>query len=119
MKKLIVPFLVALLPAYASALTPPGSTAESQVSGSVAAVAGRTQKVFSKMGISQTASKMEKSGDEQKLEGKKGDLEVVVELEKVEKAQDQTKVEVVAKQGTLKWNNDYAKKVLENIVASG
>ena len=119
MKKLIVPFVIALLPAYASALTPPGSTAESQVSGSVANVSGRTRTVFSKMGISPSAASVEKSGAEQTLQGKKGDLEVEVKLEKVEKAQNQTKVEVVAKQGTLKWNNDYAKKVLENIVAAG
>jgi hypothetical protein len=119
MKKLIVPILMALLPAYASALTPPGSTAEAQVNGSVAKVRGRTQAVFSKMGIHPSASSVEKSGDEQMLQGKKGDLDVEVKLEKVEQAQNQTKVQVTAKQGTLKWNNDYARKVLENIVATG
>jgi hypothetical protein len=108
-----------LLPAYANAITPPGSTAEAQVNGSVAKVRDRTKVVFSKMGIHPSASSVEKSGAEQMLQGKKGDLDVEVKLEKVEQAQNQTKVEVVAKQNAVKWNNDYAKKVLENIIASG
>ncbi len=120
MKKLVVPLLLmVLLPAGANALTPPGSTAEAQVNGSVASVGSRARAVFGKMGISPSASSVENSGSEQTLKGRNGDLEVEVKLEKAEQAHNQTKVEVVAKQGTMKWNNDYAKKVLENIIASG
>jgi hypothetical protein len=118
-KKLLMSFVMILLPVYASALTPPGSTAEAQVSGSVAKVKDRTQVVFDKMEIDSSASSVEKSGAEQTLQGKKGDLDVEVKLEKVEQAQNQTKVQVTAKQGTVKWNNDFAEKVLDNIVAAG
>jgi hypothetical protein len=118
-KKLLMSFVMILLPVYASALTPPGSTAEAQVNGSVAMVKDRTQMVFDKMEIDSSASSVEKSGAEQTLQGKKGDLDIEVKLEKVEQAQNQTKVQVTAKQGTVKWNNDFAEKVLDNIVAAG
>jgi hypothetical protein len=119
MKKLIVPLLAALLSVYASAITPPGSTAEGQVKGSVAEASVHTSDVFKKMGIQPTGSKVESSGVEQTLEGKKGDLNVWVKLEKVKEAQNQTKVEVTAKkEGALTWNNDFAKSVLEHIIAT-
>lgn len=119
MMKLVMPLLVALLPVTASGVTPPGSTAEAQVNGSVADVAAHTQAVFKKMGISPTGSSVEESGGKQKLEGRRGDLNVEVDLGKVEKVPHQTMVEVTAKKaGALTWNNDYAKKVLENIIAT-
>jgi hypothetical protein len=94
-----------------------GPGADSQVRGSVSDVNHHAQDVFKKLGIQATGSSMKNSGTEQTLTGKKGDLNVEVKMDQA--GANQTHVQVVAKEGSLKWNKDYAKNVLAHIIEIG
>jgi hypothetical protein len=90
---------------------------DSDVKGSISDVNGHTKDVFKQLGIATTASGTGSSGVEQTLEGKKGDMDVQVEMKQT--SENQTHVGVLVKQGTLKWNKDYAQNVLSKIVQAG
>ncbi|HXE57965.1 MAG TPA: hypothetical protein VNK43_08185 [Gemmatimonadales bacterium] len=88
--------------------------AESLVRGSTDEVVARTRTAFSQLGIEETGYEKDEGGDEQELRGTKGDLEITVGLER--EGPTTTRVEVVAKRGTVQWDKDYAKDVLSRIV---
>ncbi len=91
--------------------------AKSDVKDSVSHVDERTAKIFREKGIHQTGSEVAKSGDERTLKGKQGDRDITVEMKRT--APDVTHVEVIAKSGTVKWDKDYAKELLQSIVQTG
>ncbi len=68
--------------------------AESLVDTSVDQAAGRAQAVMSEEGIAPDASSVEKGGDRREFKGKKGDLDVTIELER--KSPTRTRVESAA-----------------------
>jgi hypothetical protein len=88
--------------------------AESLVQGSVAEVSGRAQSVLSDEGIVPDASSSENGGDKRELKGKKGDLDVTVEMER--KDPSTTRVEVTARKNLAEWDKDYAQQLLSKIV---
>ncbi|MGZ8398916.1 MAG: DUF3568 family protein [Gemmatimonadales bacterium] len=88
--------------------------AESLVDNSIDQVAGRAQAVMSEEGIVADASSSEKGGDKREFKGKKGDLDVTIELER--KSSATTRVEVTARKNLAEWDKEYAQQVLSKIV---
>jgi len=88
--------------------------AESVVQGSVDEIAGRAEAVMGEMGIVKEGESTENQGDEQVLKGKKGDLDVTIEIER--ESESTAKVEVTARENLAEWDKDYAKEVLSRIV---
>lgn len=88
--------------------------AESMVDGSVAQVATRAQAVMAEEGIVPDASSSEDGGDKREFKGKKGDLDVTIEVEG--KGAKTTRVEVTARKNMAEWDKDYAQQVLSKIV---
>jgi hypothetical protein len=89
--------------------------AESMVEGSIDNVADRTRAVLSEEGIALDESNFEEGGDKREFKGKKGDLDVTVELER--KGANTTRVEVSARENLAEWDKDYAQQLLSKIVA--
>ena len=87
---------------------------ESLVSGSIDQVAGRVPLVMQQMGITQTGSSTEDSGAKREFKGKRGDLDITVQLERQDSAT--TKAEVSARKNLAEWDKDYARQVMEQIV---
>ncbi len=87
---------------------------ESVVKGSPDAIATRARTVFQEMGIAEDAASTEESGAKRELKGKKGDLDVTVQMEQQDSAT--TKVEVYARKNLAEWDKDYARDVLGRIV---
>ena len=88
--------------------------AESLVDNSIDQVAGRAQAVMSEEGIVADASSSEKGGDKREFKGKKGDLDVTIELER--KSSATTRVEVTARKNLAEWDKEYAQQLLSRIV---
>jgi hypothetical protein len=88
--------------------------AESLVQGSVAQVSGQAQSVMNEEGIVPDASSSENGGDKRELKGKKGDLDVTIEMER--KDPSTTRVEVTARKNLAEWDKDYAQQLLSKIV---
>jgi hypothetical protein len=91
--------------------------AESLVEGSVDQVAGRAEAVMSEMGIVKEGESTENQGDKQVLKGKKGDLDVTIDIDR--ESPTTAKVEVTAQKNLAEWDKDYAKEVLNRIVQKG
>jgi hypothetical protein len=91
--------------------------AESLVEGSVDQVAGRAEAVMNEMGIVKEGESTEDQGDKQVLKGKKGDLDVTIEVRR--ESESTAKVEVTARENLAEWDKDYAKEVLNRIVQEG
>jgi hypothetical protein len=91
--------------------------AESVVQGSVDQVAARAEAVMSEMGIVKEGESTEDQGDKQVLKGKKGDLDVTIEVRR--ESPTTAKVEVTARENVAEWDKDYAKEVLNRIVQKG
>ena len=91
--------------------------AESVVEGSVADVAGRAKAVMGEMGIVQEGESTEDQGDKQVLQGKQGDLDVTIDINR--ESPTTAKVEVTARKNLAEWDKDYAKQVLGRIVEKG
>ncbi len=87
--------------------------AKGELKGDTSKVNQEAQKVFKDMGIKQTATSTESSGQERTLDGKTGTMKVSVEMK--QQPSGTTQVEVIAREGTVKWNKDYAKDVLAKI----
>lgn len=87
---------------------------ESDVKGSIADVGTHTQNVFKELGIQQSGVNSENFGAKQTFQGKKGNMDVVVQLTR--SSNDQTHAIVTAKQGTLSWNKDFAQQILSKII---
>lgn len=91
--------------------------AESVIEGSVDEVAGRAEAVMGEMGIVKEGESTEKQGDQQVLKGKKGDLDVTIDIKR--ESPSTAKVEVTARKNLAEWDKDYAKDVLNRIVEKG
>jgi hypothetical protein len=84
------------------------------VEGSVDGVFARAQTVFSDMGITETSQ--DNDGDERELQGRAGnDLEVTVDIER--ESASTVSVSVYAQRNTVNWDREYARSVLERIIA--
>jgi hypothetical protein len=88
--------------------------AGSVVDGSVENVDRRVRAVFANEGIPVSGSQMENSGAKREIQGKKGDLDVSVTMER--QSDQNTKVEVSARKNLAVWDQDYAKELLGKIV---
>jgi hypothetical protein len=86
----------------------------SVVNGSVDDVAARTRSAMDAEGITITETKTEAEGDKRSLKGKKGDLDITVELER--QSPTTTKAEVTARKNVAEWDKDYARRLLDRIV---
>jgi hypothetical protein len=91
--------------------------AESVVEGSVDQIAGRAESVMGEMAIVKEGESTEDQGDKQVLRGKKGDLDITIEIER--ESENTAKVEVTARENLAEWDKDYAKEVLSRIVEKG
>jgi uncharacterized cupredoxin-like copper-binding protein len=90
--------------------------AESQVNMSVDAVAKRVPEAFRSFNIEPIASSAEQRGDKRTYEGKRGDLDVTVNIER--QSDSISKVEVTARENLAEWDKDFAREVLAKITAS-
>lgn len=88
--------------------------AESLVEGSIDQIGTRARAVMNAEGIVPDASSTEDGGDKRELKGKKGDLDVTIQME--QKSDKTTRVEVAARKNLAEWDKDYAQKVLQRIV---
>jgi uncharacterized protein DUF3568 len=89
--------------------------AESLVNSPIDQVATRAQAVMSEESIVPDASSSEQAGTKRELKGKKGDLDVTIEME--QKDSKTTRVEVTARKNLAEWDKDYAQQLLSRIVA--
>ncbi|MGH7509566.1 MAG: DUF3568 family protein [bacterium] len=88
--------------------------AESMVEGSIDDVSARTRSVLNEEGIVLEESNFEQGGDRREFKGKKGDLDVTVELER--EGSNTTRVEVSARENLAEWDKEYAQQLLSRIV---
>jgi hypothetical protein len=91
--------------------------AESLVESSVDQVAARAQAVMSEEGIVSNASNSEVGGNNREFKGKKGDLDVTIQLER--KSGSTTRVEVTARKNLAEWDKEYAQQLLSRIIEKG
>ncbi len=91
--------------------------AESVVEGSVDQLAARAESVMEDMEIAKDAESTEQGGDKRELKGKRGDLDVTIELER--QSPTTTKVEVTARENLAEWDKEYAEQILRRIVEQG
>jgi hypothetical protein len=91
--------------------------AESLVESSVDQVASRARAVMAAEAIVPDASSTKEGGDKQQLKGKKGDLDVTIDIER--KDPNTTRIEVTARKNLAEWDKDYAQQVLGKIVQKG
>jgi hypothetical protein len=91
--------------------------AESLVESSVDQVATRAQAVMSEEGIVPDASSSESGGNKREFKGKKGDLDVTIQLER--ESGSTTRVEVTARKNLAEWDKEYAQQLLTRIVEKG
>ncbi len=91
--------------------------AEAVVEGSVADVAQRAQSVMGEMAIVKEDESTEDQGAKHVLKGKKGDLDVSIEINR--ETDKTAKVEVTARENLAEWDKDFAKDVLNRIVERG
>jgi hypothetical protein len=88
--------------------------AKAQVKGSTQEVEADSRKVLSEQAVQITDEKIENSGAHRELQGKKGDLDVTVTIDrKDDKTSD---VEVSARRSAVTWDKDYARSLLSSIV---
>lgn len=91
--------------------------AESVVQGSVDQVAARAQTVMNQLQIVKSGESTEDGGDRRELKGKKGDLDVTIQLQR--ESPTTTKVEVTARENLAEWDKEYAERILRQIVEQG
>jgi hypothetical protein len=90
---------------------------ESLVAAPVDQVAANAEAVMSEMDIVKNGESTENEGDKHVLKGKQGDLDVTIDIER--ESDSTSKVEVTARENVAEWDKDYAKEVLNRIVAKG
>jgi hypothetical protein len=88
--------------------------AKGVVNGTVTDVVARARVVLEQNGVEVNATRSEQKGDQQELEGKKGDLDIKVTLEK--ESATTTRAEVSARKNLVTWDKDYARELLDKIV---
>lgn len=87
--------------------------AKSDVKGDPQRINQKAEQVFSDLSIRTTGTQSKENG-ERELTGKAGDKDITVQMTPA--GNGTTHVEVIAKEGTVKWNKDYAKDLLSKIV---
>ena len=87
----------------------------SKVEGSPAQVFQRSQAVFRDLGITETGHEMGETGTEHELKGRRGDLEITVDMHR--ENDTLTSVDVYAQKSAVEFDRDYARQVLEAIIA--
>lgn len=98
--------------AGAIAYTERGASAET-VAG-VEAVASATEAVFIDLDLTVTGREMEEAGREIELEGRRGDMQVEVHID--HEGDDLTHIDVIAREGTLGYDRDFARDILARIL---
>ena len=90
---------------------------ESLVAAPVDRASAATEQAFQQLGIRQTKTAVEKQEgqDKREIDGAATDREVAVTLTSA--AQGSTRVQVVAKKSAVTWDKDFARSILEKIVA--
>jgi len=88
--------------------------AESLIDGPIDQVATWARTAMNEEGIVPDASSTENGGENREFKGKKGDLDVTIQMER--KSDKTTRVEVSARKNLAEWDKDYAQKVLQRIV---
>jgi hypothetical protein len=88
--------------------------AESLVNGPIDQVAASAKSAMSEMNIVQDAQSSENQGAKREFKGKKGDLDVTVQLES--KDAKTTKVEATARKNLAEWDKDFAQALVRRIV---
>ncbi len=88
--------------------------AESMVEGSVDDVSSRARAVLNEEGIVIDETSMESGGDEREFKGKKGDLDVTIDLRR--ESSNTTRVEVAARENLAEWDKEYAQQLLSRII---
>ena len=91
--------------------------AEAVIEGSVEDVATRAEAVMGEMGIVKEGESTEDQGAKHVLKGKKGDLDVNIDIKR--ETDKTSKVEVTARENLAEWDKDYAKDVVNRIVEKG
>jgi hypothetical protein len=91
--------------------------AEAVIEGSVADVATRAESVMGELGIVKEGESTEDQGAKRVLKGKKGDLDVNIDIR--QETDKTSKVEVTARENLAEWDKDYAKDVVNRIVEKG
>ncbi|MFL5448755.1 MAG: hypothetical protein ACJ8AP_13850 [Gemmatimonadales bacterium] len=91
--------------------------AESLIDGPIDQIATRARTVMNEEGIVPDASSTENGGQNREFKGKKGDLDVTIQME--QKSDKTTRVEVTARKNLAEWDKDYAQQVLQRIVQKG
>ena len=89
---------------------------KSVVKGSVPNLASRTRVVMAQMDIPLSATKSEKEGTKREFQGTSGNLDVTVTLERNDG--QTTTVEVDARRNLVSWDKDFAKSLLDRIIAT-
>lgn len=91
--------------------------AESVVPAGIERALAATRRALAQLGVRETGSKVEDEGREREVSGRAGrrDVDVTVKL-KAERP-GYTRVEVVARKSAVTWDKDFARTVLEKIVA--
>lgn len=88
--------------------------AESLVDNSIDQVASDARAVMDDEAIVPDASNVKEGGEEREFKGKKGDLDVTIQME--QKSENTTRVEVTARKNVAEWDKDYAQQLLRKIV---
>ena len=88
--------------------------AESLIDGPIDQVATRARTAMNEEGIVPDSSSTENGGQNREFKGKKGDLDVTIQME--QKSDKTTRVEVTARKNLAEWDKDYAQQVLQRIV---
>lgn len=87
--------------------------ASSQVNASVAESTAATDETFEDMGIAVTGRETERDR-EVEIRGERGDMDVNVHIERQDAGS--TRIHVVAREGTLDYDREYARSVLGKIL---
>ncbi len=91
---------------------------ESVVPVSVERAASSAKRAFADLKIRQTKSNIQQDADgkaKQELDGATGNRDITVSLKS--EAQGSTRVQVVAKKSAVTWDKDFARAILDKIVA--
>ena len=87
--------------------------AEAEVQSNIQGATGRVRAAFKRMGIEITGESMEDSGSKRELKGSVDELDVTVSLEARDRG---THLEVSARRNFASWDQDYAERLLAEIV---
>jgi hypothetical protein len=91
--------------------------AESIVEGPIDQVTARAASVMADMNIVKDGESTEDGGDKRELRGKRGEVDVTIELDR--ESPTTTKVEVTARENVAEWDKEYAQEILRRIVERG